>query len=270
MAKGGSRGTTLVPGSAAQSLLYQRVMDQSMPMGDKKLTAQETRLLADWIDDLAATPASGASAGNPEGPRPARHWAFEALQAPSVPEVRDPTKVQTPVDSFILSRLEKEGIEPAPAASARISLRRLFLSLIGLPPTPEELRSFLEDPSAESYDRWVDKLLSRPQYGERWARHWLDVARYAESNGYERDGTKPHAWRYRDYVIDAFNSDKPFDHFIREQLAGDEITGSNAESQIATTFLRLGTWDDEPAEKNWTATTSWTTCWARRPRLSWA
>ena len=112
----------------------------------------------------------------------------------------------------------------------------------------EKQRAFLEDPSPEAYRKVVDDLLSRPQYGERWARHWLDVVRYAESNGYERDDPKPHAWRYRDYVINAFNNDKPFDRFLTEQIAGDEVGGSNAETQIATTFLRLGTWDDEPAE----------------------
>jgi len=121
-------------------------------------------------------------------------------------------------------------------------VRRLYLTLTGLPPLPEQA-------AAPYTDTLIDDLLSRPQYGERWARHWLDVVRYAESNGYERDGTKPSAWRYRDWVIDAFNSNKRFDRFIAEQLAGDELEDSNAESQIATTFLRLGVWDDEPADQ---------------------
>ena len=123
-----------------------------------------------------------------------------------------------------------------------------YLDVIGLPPTPEEISSFLNNKSANAYQEAVDGLLARPQYGERWARHWLDLVRYAESNGYERDRTKPHAWRYRDYVIDAFNHDKPYDRFLTEQLAGDELSDSNAETQIAATFLRLGTWDDEPAD----------------------
>ena len=127
-------------------------------------------------------------------------------------------------------------------------LRRAYLTLIGLPPTPGEVQAFLDDDSPGAYEKVVEDLLSRPQYGERWARHWLDVVRYAESNGYERDGAKPHAWRYRDYVINSFNKDKPFDRFLTEQLAGDEIEGSNAESQIGATFLRLGSWDDEPAD----------------------
>jgi hypothetical protein len=152
------------------------------------------------------------------------------------------------VDAFVLAELEKKGIKPAQDADRRTLLRRVYFDLIGLPPTPQEVQSFLNDRSPEAFTRVVDDLLSRPQYGERWARHWLDVARYAETNGYERDGDKPSAWRYRDYVIAAFNRDKPYDRFVTEQLAGDEIPGSDAETQIATTFLRLGTWDDEPAE----------------------
>src|SRR5205085_12395086 len=125
-------------------------------------------------------------------------------------------------------------------ADPRTLLRRVSLDLIGLPPSPAEMKSFLEDRSPDAFRKAVDGLLARPQYGERWARHWLDVARYAETNGYERDGGRAFAWRYRDYVINAFNQDKPFDRFVTEQLAGDEIAGANAETMIATTFLRLG------------------------------
>jgi hypothetical protein len=162
--------------------------------------------------------------------------------------VRAGSWVRTPVDAFVLARLEKVGLEPAAAAERRTLLRRIYLDLIGLPPTPAEQQAFLNDPRPDAYARVVDQLLARPAYGERWARHWLDVVRYAESNGYERDGTKPSAWRYRDYVIDALNKDKPYDRFVIEQLAGDELPDTNAETQIATTFLRLGTWDDEPAD----------------------
>jgi hypothetical protein len=178
----------------------------------------------------------------------ARHWAFQPVKKPAVPHVSDPGWVQTPIDAFILSRLEKVGLTPAPAADRRTLLRRVYLDLLGLPPTPEEQSRFLSDPSPTAFERVVDDLLSRPQHGERWARHWLDTARYAESNGYERDGAKPNAWRYRDYVIDSLNADKPYDRFLQEQIAGDEIAGSKAETQIATTFMRLGTWDDEPAD----------------------
>ena len=144
--------------------------------------------------------------------------------------------------------MEAEGIKPAPAADRRTLIRRLYLDLIGLPPAPDEVQAFLDDKSPDAVAKVVDRLLASPQYGERWARHWLDVVRYAETNGYERDGAKPNAWRYRDYVIDALNHDKPYDRFLTEQLAGDELEGSDAPAQIATTFLRLGTWDDEPAE----------------------
>jgi hypothetical protein len=176
------------------------------------------------------------------------HWSFQPAKRPPVPEVRDRDWIHNPVDAFVLAALEKKGIRPAPDADRRTLLRRVYFDLIGLPPTPQEVDAFLNDPSPTAYERVVDDLLSRPQYGERWARHWLDVARYAETNGYERDGAKPHAWRYRDYVIGALNRDKPYDRFLTEQLAGDEIAGAGAESLIATTFLRLGTWDDEPAE----------------------
>jgi hypothetical protein len=178
----------------------------------------------------------------------AGHWAFSPVVRPSVPAVRDRARVRTPIDAFVLARLEKDGVKPAPAADRRTLLRRVTLDLTGLPPTPEEQRAFLADDSPGAYAKVVDRLLASPQYGERWGRHWLDVARYAETNGYERDGAKPSAWRYRDYVIDSLNRDKPFDRFVTEQIAGDEVEGSDAETQIASTFLRLGTWDDEPAD----------------------
>jgi hypothetical protein len=176
------------------------------------------------------------------------HWSFRPLGRPAVPAVRDKSWVRTPIDAFILARLEKNNLRPAPPADRRTLLRRVYFDLIGLPPTLAETAAFLADRSPQAYARVVDDLLARPQHGERWARHWLDVARYAETNGYERDGAKPHAWRYRDYVIDALNKDVPYDCFLTEQLAGDEMPGSNARMQIATTFLRLGTWDDEPAD----------------------
>ena len=160
----------------------------------------------------------------------------------------DPDWSRNPIDRFVLAKMEAEGIKPVAAADRRTLIRRLYLDLIGLPPEPDEVRAFLDDKSPDAVARVVDRLLARPQYGERWARHWLDVVRYAETNGYERDGDKPNAWRYRDYVIDALNRDKPYDRFLTEQLAGDEVEGSDAPAQIATTFLRLGTWDDEPAE----------------------
>ncbi|HEV3118857.1 MAG TPA: DUF1549 and DUF1553 domain-containing protein [Gemmataceae bacterium] len=191
---------------------------------------------------------SGEATAKPQSGDERSHWAFRPVRGPVAPPVRDARWLHNPIDAFVLARLENAGIKPAAPAERRTLLRRVYLDLIGLPPTPREQQAFLQDHSPNAYARVVDDLLSRPQYGERWARHWLDVVRYAESNGYERDGTKQFAWRYRDYVIDALNKDKPYDRFLTEQIAGDELDGADAETQIATTFLRLGTWDDEPAD----------------------
>ncbi len=199
---------------------------------------------------LVAVAGLRAQAARPERAvvPPQQHWAFQPVRRPAIPIVADRAWIRTPSDAFLLAKLQAAGMKPSPAADRRTVLRRVYHDLIGLPPTPEEQQAFLVDHSPDAFARVVDDLLSRPQYGERWGRHWLDVVRYAESNGYERDGAKPSAWRYRDYVIDSFNRDKPYDRFVTEQLAGDEVDGSNAETQIATTFLRLGTWDDEPAD----------------------
>jgi hypothetical protein len=195
-------------------------------------------------------PATSFGADAPTG-KGRQHWAFQPVRDPALPTVRDSAWVRTPIDAYILAKLEAAQLRPAPPAESRALLRRIYLDLIGLPPTPEEQQAFERAATTNrqaALEEVVDRLLARPEYGERWARHWLDVVRYAESNGYERDGAKPNAWRYRDYVIDAFNKDKPYDRFVLEQIAGDELPDANAESHIATTFLRLGTWDDEPAE----------------------
>jgi hypothetical protein len=176
------------------------------------------------------------------------HWSFQSVKRPEVPSVSEVAWARHPIDAFVLTGLQQAGLKPAPKADRSKLLRRVYLDLIGLPPTPAELDAFLADSRPTAFEQVVDDLLSRPQYGERWARHWLDVVRYAETNGYERDGLKPQAWRYRDWVIDALNADKPYDQFLIEQLAGDEIGGSIAETQIATTMLRLGPFDDEPAD----------------------
>ena len=211
----------------------------------RRRAAHHLPLYPALVGFLCLTGAVGA--GAPASPR-SNHWAFRPVHAPEVPVVRDRAWVRTPIDAFLLARMEAEGVKPAPAADRRTLLRRVYFDLIGLPPTPEEQKAFLDDPSPQSFEKVVDGLLTRPEYGERWARHWLDVVRYADTNGYERDGAKPSVWRYRDYVIDAFNKDKPYDRFVTEQLAGDEAAEANAETRIATTFLRLGTWDDEPAD----------------------
>ena len=180
------------------------------------------------------------------------HWAFRAVAAPAIPAVKNATWVLNPIDRFILARQEEQGLVPAPEAEPRVLARRLFLDLTGLPPTPDECSAFLDDfaRSPAAIEKLVENLLARPAYGERWARHWLDLVRYAESNGYERDAAKPFAWRYRDYVIRAFNSDKPFDRFVLEQIAGDELPEGDhtPENLVATGYYRLGPWDDEPAD----------------------
>jgi hypothetical protein len=176
------------------------------------------------------------------------HWAFQPVKKQPVPRVQNASWVRNPIDAFVLARLEQQGWKPSPAAEPRALLRRVHLDVCGLPPTLAEQDSFLRNPTPEALDQVIEELLARPAYGERWARHWLDLARYAETNGYERDATRPNAWRYRDYVIRSFNDDKPFDRFVLEQLAGDELSGANADTLLATTFLRLGPWDDEPAD----------------------
>jgi hypothetical protein len=180
--------------------------------------------------------------------RDRQHWAFRPVRRPAVPIVRNTAWVRNPIDAFVLARLEARGWKPSPPAEPRALLRRLYLDLIGLPPTPAEQEAFLKNSSQEALDRVAAELLARPAYGERWARHWLDLVRYAETNGYERDGTKPSVWRYRDYVIRAFNADKPYDRFLTEQLAGDELPDASPETLIATGYCRLGPWDDEPAD----------------------
>jgi Protein of unknown function (DUF1553)/Protein of unknown function (DUF1549) len=180
------------------------------------------------------------------------HWAFQPVKAPAVPAVKSSTWARNPIDRFVLAKQEEQNLLPAPAAEPQALVRRLFLDLIGLPPTPDECSSFVDDfaRSPDAVEKLVDNLLARPSYGERWARHWLDLVRYAESNGYERDAAKPFAWRYRDYVIRSFNADKPFERFVLEQIAGDELPEGDhtPETLIATGYYRLGPWDDEPAD----------------------
>ncbi len=184
------------------------------------------------------------------------HWSFQPIKKPAVPVVKDAAWSKNPIDAFVAKGLEEQGWSPAPAVEPRVLIRRLYFDLVGLPPTPPEVEDFVKAwaaPSAKrqansALENLVERLLASPHYGERWGRHWLDVVRFAETNGYERDAAKPNIWRYRDYVIRAFNQDRPFRHFIMEQLAGDEIEDVNADSLIALGFNRLGPWDDEPAD----------------------
>jgi hypothetical protein len=168
------------------------------------------------------------------------HWAWKPPVRPPVPAVKDPTWIENPIDAFILARLDAAGLRPAARASREQLIRRVTFDLIGLPPTPEEIDAFVRDPAPDAWERVIDRLLASPHYGERWGRHWLDLARYADSNGYEFDEVRPDAWRYRDYVIRSFNADKPYDRFILEQLAGNEIDPANPDALIATAFNLLG------------------------------
>jgi hypothetical protein len=166
------------------------------------------------------------------------YWAFQKLARPSLPAVRDAAWVRNPIDRLVLARLEAAGIAPGPEAGRIELLRRASLDLTGLPPAPEEIDAFLADGSAAAFERAVERLLASPRYGERWARHWLDLARFAESEGFKSDEVRPHAWRYRDYVIRSFNEDKPYDRFLKEQIAGDELWPEDPEARIATGFNR--------------------------------
>ena len=177
------------------------------------------------------------------------YWAYQPITKPQLPEVESDSWNQHPIDKLIYAKLRKNHLRPNATATPSQLVRRLYFDLIGLPPPPELVEVFARNPSNKGYEEIIDHLLSLPQYGERWGRHWLDVVRFAQSNGYERDGEKPLVWRYRDYVIDSFNDDKPFDRFVMEQLAGDELPDADAASVTATGFYRLGVWDDEPDDQ---------------------
>src|SRR5580765_8968937 len=172
------------------------------------------------------------------------HWAFQKVVRPVPPAVKQAKWVRNPIDAFVLAELEARGIAPSPPADKITLLRRVYLDLIGLPPTPQEVDAFLADRSAGAFEKVVDRLLASPHYGERWARHWLDLARYAESEGFKEDETRPNIWRYRDYVIQSFNSDKPYDRFIREQIAGDLMPDAGRDGIVATGFLVAGPYDE--------------------------
>lgn len=241
--KGGSE-QVVIAGQSVNSPLIQRVESDDdslrMPPEGARLSSAQIALLKEWIDQGAAYPADEVIPA-----KPSEHWAFQPIQRPSIPDVHDTNWPLNPIDHFVLADLEQRGQQPAPAASPQALLRRAYLDVIGLPPTLAEQAA---GSPAVSLNDVVQQLLDRPEYGERWARHWLDVVRYADSNGYERDAEKPFVWRYRDYVIQSLNDDKPFDRFVMEQIAGDELPDATVETHIATGFLRLGHWDDEPAD----------------------
>lgn len=251
MQTGGDSGAALVAGQHTESPLYQRIASGEMPPGDKKLTADELARVARWIDQGARTlrpePADVQDIDE-FTPEEREHWAYQPIRRPAVPS-SDSLTSTSPIDAFIVARLQQENLTPSPAASRPTLIRRLSFDLLGLPPSPEAVERFVNDERADAYERLVDELLESPAYGERWARHWLDVAGYADSDGYSaKDLERKWAWKFRDYVIRAFNDDKPWNEFLVEQLAGDELvpqpyqnlTPDQAEKLIATGFLRMG------------------------------
>ncbi len=250
--EGGDSGPAIVAGEHGASLLFERISAGEMPPGDKQLSAAEIETLARWIDAGAVTarpePESLAD-GDVFTQEERDHWAFQPIRRPSVPQVKRAELVASPIDAFLLARLETQGVSFGPPADRATLIRRLYYDLTGLPPSPEEVERFVADPAPDAYERLVDTLLSSPAYGERWARHWLDVAGYADSNGYnEKDTERKWTYKYRDYVIRAFNDDKPWDTFLVEQLAGDELltppysnlSDADADKLIATGMLRMG------------------------------
>jgi hypothetical protein len=233
--RGGDLGKALiVAGNSQASDLFVRVRSDNseewMPPKGPRLTAAQVALLKKWIDAGAPWPEEGGANK--------QHWAFVAPQRALLPRVRNEKWIRNPIDHFILARLERQGTKPSPEADRVTLIRRLSFDLLGLPPQPEEVREFVNDSRPDAYEQMVDRLLASPHYGEHWGRHWLDLARYADSDGYEKDGVRPYAWLYRDWVIDAMNRDMPFDQFTIEQLAGDLLPEATKAQKVATGFHR--------------------------------
>jgi hypothetical protein len=230
--KGGKRGPAVVPGKAVDSLLYKAVRREGelqMPPGKAALSTAEVALLRDWINAGARL-----DQGENASKAAASWWSFIKPQRPAGPAVKDSSWVRNPIDSFILAKLEQQGLRPAPAAERRTLARRAYFDLLGLPPTPEQVEQFVNDSSTDAYAKLIDRLLDSPRYGERWGRYWLDLVRYADTSGFETDHFFTNAWRYRDWVIESFNKDKPYDIFVQEQIAADELwsTSVNLEGTL--------------------------------------
>ncbi|MEO8657605.1 MAG: DUF1553 domain-containing protein [Bryobacteraceae bacterium] len=229
--KGGKSGPALVPGKPEESLLYRKIVDGKMPpAAEAKLlavelpTAGETEKIRAWIATGAPGPAA-VPAGLAVTAKDREFWSFQPPSRPTVPTVKDNSKVRNPIDAFVLAKLEAKGLTYSPRANRLTLLRRVYLDLTGIPPTPAQIDDYLKDQSPDAYERTVEQLLASPHYGERWGQHWLDMAGYSDSEGFgQDDGVRRYAWRYRDYVIRALNADKPYDRFLQEQIAGDELS----------------------------------------------
>ncbi|MFZ4610336.1 MAG: DUF1549 domain-containing protein, partial [Gemmataceae bacterium] len=246
MIKGGDIGTAIIPGDPAASLMIKAVAyegDLKMPPKGK-LNAKQIADLSSWVKMGAPWPTTVAAEVKDTKSGPTvlgkDHWAFQPLRNPVPPEVKNKNWIRNPIDQFVLNKLEAKGLKPARPADKRTLIRRAYFDLLGMPPEPKEVEAFLKDESSDAFAKLVDKLLASSHYGERWGRHWLDVARYADSNGMDENLAYASAWRYRDWVIKSFNSDMPFDQFIRMQIAGDLLQPNNHDGMIATGFLMVG------------------------------
>ncbi|MEQ1828627.1 MAG: DUF1549 domain-containing protein, partial [Pirellula sp.] len=235
--QGGDSGKSIVPGDSSKSKLIELVLsvdpDHMMPPEGKRLTAAEVKLLKAWIDQGVAWPDDHSNSDSKS-----RHWAYQPIRDIQPPPVKRKDWPNNPIDHFVLSELEMRGLEPSAEADRFTLIRRLYLDLIGLLPPLEAVHHFVRDKSPNAYESVVDELLRSPHFGERWGRHWLDMARYADSDGYEKDNARPDAYRWRDWVISAINQDMPFDQFTREQLAGDLLPNATDMQQLATAFHR--------------------------------
>ncbi len=253
--KGGDSGPVVLLDKPDESLLLQALRHEEVKMPPRgKLPQAQIDILTRWVKMGVPYGGGGSTPTVKHGPpqvddQARAFWAFKPVVRPAVPPVKDGSWVRNPLDAFVLARLEEKGLHPAAPASKITLVRRVYYAVTGLPPTPAEVDAFLADPAPDAYEKLVDRLLASHSYGEHWGRHWLDLVRYAETNSFERDGAKPFAWRYRDYVIRVFNQDRPYDRFIREQLAGDELDEVTSDGIIATGYYRLGTWDDEPVDR---------------------
>ncbi len=260
MLAGGDSGPAAVPGKPEESLLVEAINYQSLEMPpDARLKPEQVALLTQWVKMGAPWPGGGDAPLQPrKGPLEVtdadrQFWSFRPVrfqgsrfrvQSGEVGGRR--SEVRNSIDEFILEKLVEKQLAPSPEATRRELLRRAAIDVIGLPPSFDEIEAFAADQAPDAYERRVDRLLASPRHGERWGRHWLDIVRFAQTNGYERDDEKPNAWRFRDYVIRALNADKPYDQFLIEQLAGDELSPLTDDSLAGTAFYRLGVWDDEP------------------------
>jgi hypothetical protein len=246
MTQGSLYAPNIIPGNSDQSPLLQFVGnngDLKMPPEGPGLTDQEIATLRKWVDQGAIWPDAAAGVVTDKS----NWWAWKPIQKPIIPAVEHnpiTPRLANPIDNFIVAKLQSLGFSQAPAADRRTLIRRLYFNLIGLPPSPEEVGKFVDNADPRAYEELVDRLLASPRYGERWARHWMDTAHFAETHGHDQDRIREHAWPYRDYLIASFNSDKPYSRFIQEQVAGDALFQDDPHATIALGFLAAGPWDE--------------------------